>query len=85
MKEMENAANTNYSSQMDSFDESKKNTTNVKNFKQELIKLLLLEVKRSTANLVQFNNLFFLDGLEKDSQTYNEYLICDSLNVKTNE
>ena len=61
------------------------NNKKSKNFKQELIKILLLEVKKTTANLVQFNNLFFLEGLEKDSQTYKEYLINESLKFTTND
>ena len=61
------------------------NTLEVKNFKQELNKVLILEVKKTTDNLVRFNNSFFLDGLEKDSKAYKKYLIYESLNGKTNE
>ena len=81
---MEKLANQNFSNQIDSFNESKNNSATAKNFKQELIKLLLLELKKSTANLVNFNNLFFLEGLEKNSETYKEYVIYDYLNTKTN-
>ena len=52
---------------------------------EELIKVLILEVKKTTDNLVRFNNSFFLDGLEKDSKAYKKYLIYESLNGKTNE
>lgn len=81
MKELTKIAQPNYCNQMDAFSasqNSKANNLESKNFKQKLIKNLLQEVKRSTEILVRFNNQFFLEGIEKDSPIYKEYLIYES-------
>lgn len=78
MKELTRITQPKYFNQKDVFNSAPNSTTNnlvSKSCKQELIKNLLQELKRSTEILVRFNNQFFLEGVEKDSQTYKEYLI----------
>lgn len=46
------------------------NTKVVKNFKQELIKVLLLEVKKSTQVIASYNTSFFLEKIENKAPNF---------------
>lgn len=51
---------------LDSTTVNLKNRTEVKSCKQKLIQNLLLEVKRTTALIEQYNKVFFLEGKDQE-------------------
>ena len=55
------------------------NTVEIKKYKEELKKVLLIEIKTTTQLLETFNKLIFLEGLEIDAKEYLRYLIYEAL------
>ena len=55
------------------------NTGEIKKFKDELKKILQVEIKNTTQLLEIFNKLMFLEGLEIDAKEYLRYLIYEAL------
>lgn len=55
------------------------NTDEIKKFKSELTKILLVDIKTTTQLLEIFNKLIFLEGLEIDAKEYLRYLIYEAL------
>ncbi len=55
------------------------NTVEIKKFKDDLMKILLIEIKNTTQLLETFNKLMFLEGLEIDAKEYLRYLIYEAL------
>lgn len=55
------------------------NTVEIKKYKEELKKVLLIEIKTTTQLLETFNKLIFLEGLEIDAIEYLRYLIYEAL------
>lgn len=55
------------------------NTDEIKKFKSELTKILLIDIKTTTQLLEIFNKLIYLEGLEIDAKEYLRYLIYEAL------
>jgi hypothetical protein len=55
------------------------NTDEIKKFKSELTKTLLIDIKTTTQLLEIFNKLIYLEGLEIDAKEYLRYLIYEAL------
>ena len=55
------------------------NTVEIKKFKQELLKALLVEVRTTVQLLETFNKLMFLEGLEIDAKEYLRFLLYEAL------
>lgn len=55
------------------------NTDEIKKFKYELTKILLIDIKTTTQLLEIFNKLIYLEGLEIDAKEYLRYLIYEAL------
>jgi hypothetical protein len=55
------------------------NTVEIKKHKEELKKVLLIEIKTTTQLMETFNKLIFLEGLEIDAKEYLRYLIYEAL------
>lgn len=55
------------------------NTDEIRKFKSELTKILLVDIKTTTQLLEIFNKLIFLEGLEIDAKEYLRYLIYEAL------
>jgi len=55
------------------------NTDEIKKFKSELTKVLLVDIKTTTQLLETFNKLVFLEGLEIDAKEYLRYILYEAL------
>jgi hypothetical protein len=55
------------------------NTDEIKKFKSELTKILLVDIKTTTQLLETFNKLVFLEGLEIDAKEYLRYILYEAL------